>query len=275
MSRTPPRSAEREGLDRETGVKPVRSVERAIGILFAVCRSAQPVGLSEISRATGVDKATALRLLGTLEGSGLVQRDETSRKYGPGSGVWKLTASWQGDLRLVAEPHLESLRRATEESVSLLTRRGFERVVVMALDAQHELRVVPTVNRVQPVYAGASGKVIMAHLPEDERERIVRETGLAPVNEGDAIDRDSFLEALERVRRDGYAYSVGDVTPGASAIAAPVFDRSGGVAAVVSLRGPDVRMPLRRIRQLAPLVVGAAEAISRDLAHEPSLGASA
>lgn len=255
-------------------MKPVRSVERAINILFMISQANQPLGLSEISRATGIDKATVLRLLSTLESSKLVQRDPASRKYGPGSGIWRMSASWRSDLRSVAEPILESLRQATEESVSLVCRSGMERIVIMALAASHELRVVPSVNRVLPIYAGASGKVIMANLPPEECKHIIEVTSLKPVNERSITDRDVFLELLDEVRRRGYAYSIGDVTLGAAAIAAPVFDDTGVVAAV-SLRGPEVRLPMERIQQLAPLVMDAAKAISRELKHEPAISKSA
>jgi len=252
-------------MDREKPVKTVRAVERALTILLTVTSARAPMGLSEISVASGVDKATALRLLNTLEAFRLVQREADSRKYAPGSGVWQMNAGYRGDLKAIAEPHLETLRNTTEESVSLMCQRGLDRVVLMAIEPSHELRVVPSLNSVNPIYSGASGKVFMAFLPDEERDRIIEVTGLKPVNQKGLTDRKSFLETLDKVRRDGCAVSVGDVTLGASAVAAPVFDRGGAIVAVVSLRGPDARMPADRIAQLAPLVVEAADAISQDL----------
>lgn len=255
-------------------MKPVRSVERAINILFMLCRSDQPLGLSEISRATNIDKATVLRLLSTLEAARLVQRDASSRKYGPGSGIWRMSSSWRTDLKSVAEPILEALCNATEESVSLICRSGMERIVIMATSATHELRVVPSMTRVLPIYAGASGKVFLANLPTDECARIIEETSLKPVNENSITDPKIFLEQLEEVRKAGYAVTIGDVTLGTGAIAAPVFDNTG-IIATVSLRAPDVRMPKERIRQLAPLVIKAAQAITAELTHEPSASQTA
>ncbi len=93
---------------------------------------------------------------------------------------------------------------------------------------------------------------------------------LTPVNERGLTDRRSFLEALKQVRKDGYAAAVGDVTFGAAAVAAPVFNQAGGVEAVVSLRGPEARMSAERIRMIAPLVVETADVISRDF-FDPSV----
>lgn len=235
-----------------------------------ICRADQPLGLSEISRATEIDKATVLRLLSTLEASRLVHRDPSSRKYGPGSGIWRMSSSWRTDLKSVAQPILESLCDATEESVSLTCRSGNERIVIMATSAPHELRVVPSMTRVLPIYSGASGKVFMAFFNDEECERIIQETSLKPVNEKSVTDPKVFRAQLDEVRHQGYAVSIGDVTQGTGAIAAPVFDDTG-IVATVSLRAPDIRMPAERINQLAPLVVKAAQAITNELTRDPQI----
>lgn len=252
-------------MEQEKPVKMVRSVERTLKILMCVAAADKPLGLSEISAATGVDKATALRLLATLEAFRLVRRDDADRKYAVGAGVWQLSKFYQNDLRTVAQPYLRSLADTTGESVTLVVKRGLERVVLMAIEATHELRIVPALNSVVPIYSGASGKVFMAFMPEAERDRIIELTGLKPLNERGLTDRKSFLTALEQVRRDGYAATIGDVTLGAAAVAAPVFGPAGVLQGVVSLRGPEARLTPERVKLLAPLVVEAADALSREL----------
>ncbi len=243
----------------------VRTVERTLNILFLIARAPVPLSLGEVSESTALDKATVLRLLATLEQFRLVQRDEKTRSYSIGSGAWQLYSYYQSELKAIAEVHLRKLRDTTGESVSLVVARGLERVVLMAMEASHELRVVPSLNSVVPVYSGASGKVLMAFLESGKLDSIIQKTGLRPVHEFDVIDRDSFLSSLAKVRRDGYAISIGDVTLGAVAVAAPVFDTEGGVLAVVSLRGPESRLTKERVKKLTPLVVEAAGDITRDL----------
>jgi DNA-binding IclR family transcriptional regulator len=246
--------------------KTVRSVERTLNILFLIAKSPDPMSLAEIHSASGVDKATALRLLGTLETFKLITRDEKTRGYTVGSAVWQLASFYQTELKTVAEPHLRVLQDLTGESVSLVVPRGLERVVLVALEASHELRIVPVVNSVTPIYSGASGKVLMAYMTEAERDRIIELTQLRPVNERSVTDRGTFLETLKQVRHDGFSASFGDVTLGAVAVAAPVLRADGVASAAVSLRAPEARLTEERVDNIAPLVVEAATRISRDWA---------
>lgn len=257
-------------------MKPVRSVERAIRIMSMVAQSSdEPVTLSEISQATQIDKATTLRLLATLEAWKLVQRDPVSRRYAGGVGLWQMLTSWRSDLRAVSRPYLESLRRLTEETVTLVCPRGLERVVVESLAAPRELCVVPSIGSAQPIYAGASGKVIMAYMSESERDRIIELTNLKPVRGDSLTDPASFLKELEQVRQCGYAYAIGTVTAGVSALASPIFDPTGHVVGSVSLRGPESRLSLQRLEQLAPYVVDSGHDISLQLGYRGDLGVTA
>ena len=252
-------------MNHEKPPQKVRAVDRTLNILFFIASSADPLTLADISGSTGVDKATALRLLATLESFRLVQRDEKNRTYAIGSGAWQLASSYQAALKAISENHLRNLRDITGESVSLVVARGMDRVMLMAMEASHELRVVPQLNSVVPVYSGASGKVFMAFMSSDKREKVIEMTGLRPVNERSVTDRDSFLASLEEVRREGFSVSRGDVTLGADAIAAPIFDPQGEIIAVVSLRGPEARLTSDRVKKLSPLVVEAARNIADDL----------
>jgi len=243
-------------------VKRVRTVERALRILACVAQSERPAALTEVSARVELDKATTLRLLSTLEQAELVKRDPRTRCFMPGPGIWRLAHSWRNDLRQVSRPVLEALGRVTGESVSLLSSRGLERVVIDVVPARHELSVVPTIGATHPIYAGASGKVFMAYMPTEEREKIIKLTGLKPITPSGLSDPKRFRELLATVRRQGFAYSIGDVTIGASAVAAPIFGSTGEIVGVISVRGPDVRMREERIPSIAPLVKQAAADVS-------------
>lgn len=247
-------------------MKTVRSVERAISILFLIAQNDRPMGLSEISRSVDLDKATTLRLLSTLEGSDLIQQDSSTRRYLLGPAVNLFSGAWREDLRQISRPWLKALWRETQETVCLACPRGMERVYVEIFPAMHELSDVPAIGRAYPVYVGAAGAVMMANMPEDEVRDIVDKAGIEK-------DKDSVAEKQRQkiwrdARRQGYAYSVGYPNKGAAALAAPVFDRDGEVVAAVVIRGPEVRLNRAKGVELAPQVVEAAERISQALGFQ-------
>jgi IclR family KDG regulon transcriptional repressor len=246
-------------------MKPVRSVERAISILFLVAQSDAPLGLSEISRSIGLDKATSLRLLSTLGNAKLVQQDPVSRRYIPGSNISKLYSTWRSDIRNIAKPYLEILQRKTEETVCLVCPRGMERVNIEVLRSTHELAVVPVIGSSVPIYSGASGRVFMAYLPEVECARIIKQTSLQPVTAHSVSDTYQFMKYLEKVRTNGYAQTTAEVTPHSSSIAGPIFNSAGEIVATIVVRGPVARMTVQRGSEIAPLIVEVARQISEEL----------
>jgi DNA-binding IclR family transcriptional regulator len=247
-------------------MKTVRSVERAISILFLVAQNDRPLGLSEISRSVGLDKATTLRLLTTLEGSDLIQQDAATRRYLLGGAVNQLSGAWRNDLRQISRPYLKDLWSNTEETVCLACPRGLERVYVEILPSVHELSDVPVIGRAYPIQVGAAGAVLMAHVPEAEAEHILR------TNEPSAAGNDAQVRRLNKewkaARQQGYAFSIGHPNKGSSAIAAPVFDRDGEVVAAAVVRGPDVRLNREKLIQLAPAVKTTAARISEALGYQ-------
>jgi DNA-binding IclR family transcriptional regulator len=260
--------------DEAVGMKPVRSVNRAVSLLFLVAESERPMGLTEISRRLALDKATALRLLSTLEESKLVQQDPVTKRYSGGPGLSRLSNAWRGDLRQVAAPYLRALSQVVNECITLMCPRDLERVCVEALPTRsQELTVMPVLGRTAPIYAGASGKIFLAHMTEKEFERIVERTELRPVTSADISDRRALLRRLKLVRERGYEHSTGTVTPGATALAAPIFGPDGQVVGTVAVRGPTIRMTKERVKLMAPKVIQTANEISEALggAHVPAV----
>lgn len=248
-------------------MKTVRSVERAISILFLVCESDLPLRLADISRRVSLDKATTLRLLNTLVQQKLVQQEAESRRYLPGSDISRLHSFWGSDLRNVSRPHLEKLIHDVEETVCLITARGIERVCIDALQPDRELRIVAAIGRALPIHTGASGRVFMAYKSEEEVESILDELPLIPITENTITDRHYYRNQIREVRQQGFAFSISDVTEGSAALAAPVLDHNGSVPAVIVIRGPEIRLTREKSLQILASLKQTAEAIAAELCY--------
>ena len=245
-------------------MKTNRSVERAMSVLMYVCQGDSPVGLTDISRGAGLDKATTLRLLTTLANIDLVRQLSDDRNYVPGGGIYNF---WPNEVRKICRPHMQALLEQTQETICLIVPRGKQRVCIDVIEPDRELRIVAPVGRAVPVYAGASGRVFMAQKTDAQVKEILGESELTAITAKSVTDRDIYCEQLVDVRASGCAHSVDEVTLDTSAIAAPVFDGIGNTVAAVVVRGPGSRMGQDIVASFIPAVKACAAAISEDLAN--------
>lgn len=244
-------------------MKTNRSVERAMSVLMYVCQCDSPMGLTDISRGTGLDKATTLRLLKTLANIDLVRQQSDDRNYVPGSGIYNF---WPNEIRKICRPYMQSLMEQTQETVCLVVPRGKQRVCIDVIEPERELRIVAPVGRAVPVYAGAAGRVFMAQKSDAQVKEILSQKGLTAITAKSVTDRDIYCQQLHEVRANGCAHSVDEVTLDTSAIAAPVFDGLKNTVAAIVVRGPGSRMTPKSVAGFIPKVRACAAAISADLA---------
>jgi IclR family transcriptional regulator, acetate operon repressor len=247
---------------------PVQSVARAIRILELVAEHPGQLGVTELGRRLGVHKATASRLVSTLTGGALVERDRSTDKYRPGFGLVRLATTALADLDLVrqARPVLERLAEDTQETVNLAVLDGHEVVNIDQVAGSHAVVNVNWVGKRTPLHCTSNGKILLAHLPGPERDRILAEPLVlrTPRTIGDP---DVLRTQLLQARRQGYAHTVEELEVGLNAVAGPVRGPGGEVVAAVSVAGPAYRVTPVRIPELARTVVGAAAKISRRMGH--------
>ncbi|HZP90128.1 MAG TPA: IclR family transcriptional regulator [Actinomycetota bacterium] len=236
-------------------------LDRSVAILEAVEAGARSLG--DLTRATGLTRATAHRLASALQAHGLLARAE-DRTYRLGPRLLRLAASAVGDplLRERARPALASLARDTGESAQLYVRSGDRRLCLDAVESSSELRTIVPVGTLLPLTAGSAGKVFLAFASEPDRKRLLadlrRFTSRTP-------SRAELLRQIETVRRRGWAQSMGERQAGVGSVSAPVLAPGGELVAVVSVSGPETRMRRGGPSGYAAAVVRAASEIERAL----------
>ncbi len=241
----------------------VRSVERTLDLLIALERADLPQGLSELARATGIPKATAQRLLMVLERRGFVEKERLYYQLGP--GVVPLAGAFLtgNSLARAALPMLEDLTFLFEETVSLQVRQGFDRVVVQRVQSRHSLGCILQIGQRLPLHLGASGRVLMAAMPEEELHQLLETLGEMRLADGTIFSREALLARLEEIRQRGFAVSWGEREPGVVSVAAPVSRPDRGTIAALALTGPVNRMTDEKIDRLSVEVRRAAYELAR------------
>ena len=243
----------------------VRSVDRAISILDLLAGGGGRTG-AEVARELHVHRSTALRLLGTLERHGLVERDAHTARYSLGRRLPQLASVVTGefDLRYVARPVCERLATAAGETATLDVLVGD---VIVPIEQATSSTSVVSVNWLggrYPVHCTASGKAIVAFASDALRERLLA-LPLDRVTPHTITDREKLAAQLEEIRRLGIARTHEELEVGLDAIAAPVFGAAGDVVAALDVSGPSHRV--RTGAHLERLTAEGAADLSRRLGY--------
>jgi DNA-binding IclR family transcriptional regulator len=245
---------------QRVATRPVVSVARALALLEELRDSEQGLGVNELARRIGVNASTASRLLATLESFGIVQRDAQG-PFRLGLALVTLADRVLSrlDLRALARPVLVDLMERTGETATLSLPGDREAITVDSAPSRSSVVSMARLGRPSIAHATAVGKVMLAFgggpLP--------RERDLVALTDRTLTDRAALAQEVETVRGRGYATVFGERDFDVNAVAAPVFDRTGGLAAILGLQGPANRLE-DPVRLLGALLDGAA-ALTRAL----------
>lgn len=243
---------------------------RAASLLLLFLSGEPSLGVSAIAREMGLAKSVVHRMLQTFVAQGFLTRRPETRTYSLGPAIAALGAAAlrSSSLRAAARPALAMLRAATNETVTLCTIIDTKRVFIDQLETPHEMKISVALGRQYPLTLGATGRALLAYLPEEKREQI-----LAAERAGSAELAHPTAAALRadccRIRATGFAVSQGERQSGAASVASAVFNFDGEVVGAITVCGPTTRLPLERLESLGAPLTAAAQEVSAKLGHLP------
>ncbi|GLX02555.1 IclR family transcriptional regulator [Microtetraspora sp. NBRC 16547] len=253
----------------ESSSQTVATVQRAadVLVLFAAPGSVT-LGVTEIAERLGMSKAAVHRILASLRLHGLIDLDESTRRYSLGVTAMRLGLAYLDriDVRKLAAPELLTLSRSLSETATLSIRTGTTRVYVDQVTPSREVIMSVSLGVPYPLHAGASSKAFLAFLSDEEIDTYLRTVPLARLTERTLVHADVLRKEIAGIRDRGYAKSNAERQPGSASVAAPVFDHHGRPAGVVSVCGP-----LERFRdeaeQCAEALLESTNRISAQMGH--------
>jgi IclR family acetate operon transcriptional repressor len=244
-------------------------VVRALTLLEALGDSRGEIGIADLSKRVGFHVSTAHRLLATLVAQGYVRQNPDTGRYGLGAKAFHLAESYLGqiDLRRVARPVLEQLSQETGETANLVILDGREALYLDKVESPQSLRIFSRIGRRAPLHCTAVGKVLLAWRPKAEQSALLGRGPFDGLTPRTITSLSHFRLELERVHEQGYALDLEECEAGANCIAAPVRNAQGRVEASLSVSGPSVRLTLKRMEELMPLMRRLAKEVSSQLGY--------
>lgn len=239
-----------------TEKNPIQVAGRLFGVLEYLADHGA-AGLMEIAGELGLNKSTTHRVLSSLEYMGYVKQDPDTGKYDTTFKLADLAnrAVSRVDIISTVRPHLRRLMERCGETVHFVQLDGSDVVYIDKVEAyQNNVRMVSHVGARIPFYRSAVGKALASRMTKDAVRRLWDSCDIERTTPYTITNFDDFMDALEEVRRKGYALDNEENETGVRCIAAALTTHNEGPKYAFSISVPISRMDNDRIKELSGYV---------------------
>lgn len=250
----------------------VEAVKAACEILHSFLHCPNQT-LKQISKQTNMFPSRIMRLTGTLEACGFLNRDDKTRNYCLGAMLMSLGRVYEGQshVSILGQSILKELSHMTGESASIYVLDNLERMTLAKAEGKNDIRMAMAVGNRAPVHLGAGGKVLLAFGPEEVREKILNSKALRTVAPQGIPQPARLAKDLDRIKTQGYALSLEERILDAGAIAAPIFELENRFLGALGIAGPINHFKDASVPEKIKLVMSAAAELSCKLGAFPFL----
>ncbi|WP_273888099.1 IclR family transcriptional regulator [Rubrobacter naiadicus] len=244
-----------EGKIRERRDGRVETLARGLSLLVAFGEGGGGKTLTELARAAGLPKPTAMRMLRTLEEFGFVSREGRLYHVGPRCLSLGNLYDLDEDLRCWSLPVMRELTQKVGEVVQLAVLKGREILYLERTEPRRSVTVVLSrPGSTRPAHCTALGKALLAFGGEKEREEYLAVDRLESRTSRSITSPEALRAELEVTRERGYAVDDTESDEEVRCVAAPIFDGEGRCIAAMSVSAPAYRLPEERQAALGALV---------------------
>lgn len=253
---------------------PIKVLDKAFSIIECLSKEGSSVGIAELSSRLSMSVSTVHRILDTLKFWGYVDQDPETQAYTLGLKLVELGMAklHQIDWLKESAPLVRGLRDSTGETVHVSVLADGEVLCLMKEESPRTIKMSSYIGKRGPLHCTASGKVLLAHLPREERESIIGNKGLPRFTPTTIVEKDELERELEKIRGQGFAVDRGEHEEEVHCIAAPIRNYLGEVIAALSVSGPSFRIHAENPDPLlVRMVVSTAQRISEQLGYSHSI----
>ncbi|MDH7795013.1 MULTISPECIES: IclR family transcriptional regulator C-terminal domain-containing protein [unclassified Beijerinckia] len=248
----------------------VPGLVRGLAVLLAFSPERPQLSLRELADALGVTRSAVFRIAYTLTELGFLTHQPETRSYMLGPSVLRLGYGYLAsrDLVQVALPHLEALRDRTGWSAHLGVLEGKDVVYLLRVPTRQGLASIVHVGSRLPAYATTMGRILLAHLSEDEVIALYRDTPLSGAGPRAVSDLPALLAQLRQDRARGFVVHIGGFQAGVASAAAALRDVSGNVVAAINISAASTLTDQGEIDQeIVPQLLSSADLLSQALGY--------
>jgi len=249
--------------------KIIRSVDRTLQVLELFSLEKPEWGITEVSKALNMYKSNVFNILFTLSERGFIKKDSNTNKYRLGIKFFELgsVVIKNMNLRKIAYPYIEKLSKEFNETVHLGVLDEGRVVSIEREESKQGLTSHIEIGKSAPLHCTAVGKAIMAYLPSDKVNAIIKEKGLKKYTANTIINKEDLLIELKKIRKYGYAIDNIEHEDGVRCVAGSILDHRGEIIASLSISGPAFRLDLKDIMRIAKKIKDNCKGISEEIGY--------
>lgn len=262
---------------QQTAGDKVPAAQNTLRILTLLSSRHGPVSAASIAAALALPRSSVYHLLAVMEQNGYVLHLPEERKYGLGIAAFELSSSYsrQEPLSRLGAPLLATLVDTVGESAHLAVLHGHDIVYIVEERAKFRPSLVTDVGVLLPGHLTASGRAILAAMPRAQLRALFPAGSNFATRNGRPSTVSSYSELmtlLEEVRKDGFAYEEGEVTPDFTTLAAAVKDHLNWPAAAVAVTFESRNVPRAEWSQVVKEIQTVADDLSERIHGRPGIG---
>jgi len=242
------------------------TLKRAFSIIELLATSPN-LGLTEISTKLEYSKSTVHNIVTTLTTQGVLEKNFDTSRYHLGIKLIELGYIAQGEIavRKIAYPYLRRLNEELDETIHLTVLDNRQVLYIDCIESKKRLRTYSVIGVRAQLHCTSVGKAIMAFLPPAEIDAIIELCGLKKYTSNTITDKQTLLKELKWIVEAGYAIDNMEHENGLRCVGAPIFDNHNEVFASLSISGPETRITMEKVEEIAPILIEAAQDISRKM----------
>jgi IclR family acetate operon transcriptional repressor len=234
----------------------IKVFDKIVKVIELLATSSRGVTLKSVQEALGFNKATAFRILRTLECHDVAARN--------GDGTFVLGNRvfwWEGcrrqnlDLSKFVGAHLEKLRDLTSETAIFSILVGNRTVVVDQATSPQATSTRLHIGSSAPLHSGSTGRVALASLDPERRKNLLSQQRLERLTERTITNRKRLEREVNKCLAQGFAFTSGERAPSSASVAAPVFGPDQEIAGIIAVIGPSDRLSPSRCKAVVPLLL--------------------
>ncbi|MGB9933995.1 IclR family transcriptional regulator [Haloarcula amylolytica] len=235
-----------------SGTRQLKSVNRAFQIISYLHNNGGAT-LSEVAEALDLPASTAHIHLSTLVESSYVVREGDI--YKTSFQFLRIGGEMQDGMALyqAARPELDELREMTGEHTNVTVEQNGYAVQLYKSESPESIDDEAPLGEHLFLHSTATGKAILAELPEERVNQIIEQRGLPPQTDDTITDEQTLRDELDTIRERGYSINRGEHFPGVCAIATVIVSEPDDAIGGISISGPRSRLDNERIEdELVP-----------------------